>query len=151
MRNTQHENNARDPFETLWQKKVFDLLLKEGGNGGNVFIGGDHGGGGWNFDTDRGPQMGWHSDGTVTVTPQSDGACPLTVLDPFPTDAWQTYRVEIDLEARRLAGPVHRPCLVSFSTVSRARQAILVTGCRLPAARPNTFTIRSPNFYSSQR
>lgn len=73
---------------------TFDIwVVEEGVHGGNIYVGGDHGGCGWGFNQDRGPQIGWQNDGRLTVYPG------VTVLDPYPVGVWQTVRLEVNLLA----------------------------------------------------
>ena len=72
---------------------AFDIFLPDPGvGGGNVYISGDHGGGGFSNETDRGPQLGWHPDGRLT----SFGR---TLIAEYPWEEWQSVRLEIDLVA----------------------------------------------------
>ena len=74
----------------LW---VADLPL----GGGSIYVGGDHGGGGFSNATDRGPQLTWLADGSIT---QTDGAgVQNTIFSGFVRDDWQTVQIDIDLNA----------------------------------------------------
>jgi hypothetical protein len=78
----------------------FDLWVKSlpgvPTGGGAVYVGGDHGGGGFNNATDRGPQLVWLPEGTLSATIANGTNVPLMAM-PYPRDAWQTVRLEIDL------------------------------------------------------
>jgi thermitase len=70
---------------------AFDIWVpEEGVRGGNVYVGGNHGGGGWSSG-DRGPQIGWQNDGSITAAGHG------TLMEAYPVGAWQSVRLEIDL------------------------------------------------------
>ncbi len=68
--------------------------------GGAIYIGGDHGGGGFNNATDRGPQLQWLTGpgGALAFTDPTGVNIPVMAM-PYPIDSWQTIRIEIDLIA----------------------------------------------------
>ena len=97
-------NVFNEPIQEASNPQVivtFDIWVPEAGvSGGNVYVGGDHGGGGFDLFTDRGPHMGWQTDGTFTVSALDPfTGCPTILLDPYPVGVWQTVRLEIDLLA----------------------------------------------------
>ncbi len=68
--------------------------------GGSVYVGGDHGGGGFYNLTDRGPQLSWRGDGTIAYgSPDPITGEPVftTLVGGYPRDAWQTVTIEISL------------------------------------------------------
>lgn len=71
----------------------FDIFIPSGPHGGCfVYVGGDHGGGGYSFENDRGPQIGFSASGQVRTYhngPNERGA--------YARDAWLTVVLEIDL------------------------------------------------------
>lgn len=74
----------------LW---VVDLPL----GGGSIYVGGDHGGGGFSNASDRGPQLTWLADGSIA---QTDGAgAQTTIFSGFVRDDWQTVVLDIDLNS----------------------------------------------------
>ncbi|MHC5005288.1 MAG: hypothetical protein ACYTJ0_19470 [Planctomycetota bacterium] len=80
---------------------TFDIWVADepGVGGGNIYLGGNHGGGGAGF-TDRGPHFGWNRDGTIRAAgPDPFNECPIIVRDSYPVAVWQTVRLEIDLAA----------------------------------------------------
>jgi hypothetical protein len=77
---------------------TFDIFVPEKDRGGgSVYIGGDHGGGGFSNGTDRGPQIGWFNDGQIIA----NAAGVQTPLGTFNYGEWQSVRIEIDLVADR--------------------------------------------------
>jgi len=73
-------------------------------SGGHIYVGGDHGGGGFSNLTDRGPQLTWFADGTLSANEFAGvddlgNALPPNVIDlvAYTVAAWQSVRVEIDL------------------------------------------------------
>jgi hypothetical protein len=75
----------------------FDIWVAEAGTaGGGVYLGGDHGGGGFSGLSDRGPFMVWKADGVLR---HPGLACPGGT--PYPVMVWQRLRLEIDLAADR--------------------------------------------------
>lgn len=74
----------------------FDIWVPNGNHGGgSIYIGGDHGGGGYSNLSDRGPQIGWFPDGTLRAT-LGNGTHQQLVAS-YPRDAWQHIRFVIDL------------------------------------------------------
>jgi hypothetical protein len=73
----------------------FDIWVAEGGGGGSVYVGGDHGGGGFSNATDRGPQLTWLADGTIVWT---NGVGANTVATEYKFNIWQHVRLVIDME-----------------------------------------------------
>ena len=77
----------------------FDVWIATAGvAGGSLYIGGDHGGGGFSNLSDRGPQLTFQIDGRLTAR---NGATGLDVLlvTSFPVASWQTIRLDIDMSA----------------------------------------------------
>ncbi|MCC6428897.1 MAG: PEP-CTERM sorting domain-containing protein [Phycisphaerales bacterium] len=71
--------------------------------GGSVYLSGDHGGGGYHADTDRGPQISWGSNGRISVRSklENGGVEEITLSDTTPRDRWQSLRLEVDLNTDR--------------------------------------------------
>jgi hypothetical protein len=86
---------------------TFDIWVGEDGDGGSIFIGGDHGGGGFTSVTDRGPQISWSrllgdTSNINTRGVDDDGNIIDTVLlEPYPYNAWQSVRIVMDLQTDR--------------------------------------------------
>ncbi len=83
-----------------------------GFSGGAVYVGGDHsnnGTGGYFNNRDRGPQMSWNSDGTITARVPSG---TVVLLRDYPLEEWQTLRLDINLSADTYdvywASPTHQ-------------------------------------------
>jgi ketosteroid isomerase-like protein len=72
----------------------FDIYVAGGAAGGAVYVGGDHGGGGYSFVTDRGPQLLWASGGQLIAF---DSAGVRTPIAEYESDVWQRVVLEIDL------------------------------------------------------
>ncbi len=66
---------------------------------GSVYLSGDHGGGGFDSLKDRGPQITWDQARRITVksTLPSGGAESYILENNYPVDAWQSVRLEVDL------------------------------------------------------
>lgn len=78
----------------------FDIWVPTGAHGGgSMYVGGDHGGGGYSNVSDRGPQMAWYPDGTLNAT--LPGGIVQQLLASYPRDAWQHLRIVIDMTADR--------------------------------------------------
>ncbi len=70
----------------------FDIYVPSGAAGGAIYIGGDHGGGGFSLVSDRGPQLLWNSAGEII------GFGPAgAMLTTYAFDTWQRVQLEIDL------------------------------------------------------
>jgi len=75
----------------------FDIWIPEFGvSGGAVYLSGDHGGGGFDREYDRGPQIAWSSDGTVSWTDRDSNH---NYLVDFAVGRWQRTHIEINLSA----------------------------------------------------
>lgn len=86
-------NEQIDEAEGLIVEVSFDFFVpKPDIGGGSIYIGGDHGGGGFSNVTDRGPQLSWLSDGTIILSPGD-----VVIVESYPADEWQKVRLEIDL------------------------------------------------------
>jgi hypothetical protein len=73
---------------------TFDIFVPEKGRGGgSIYIGGDHGGGGFSNGTDRGPQIAWFNDGTMVA----NVAGVQTPLGAYNYGEWQSVQIDIDL------------------------------------------------------
>jgi hypothetical protein len=72
----------------------FEIWVAEGAGGGSVYVGGDHGGGGFGNTTDRGPQVSWFPDGTLHVW---DNLGASVVVANFSPNVWQSVQLDIDL------------------------------------------------------
>ena len=96
-----------DVFDIVFLPNIFnsivttDLIFRletyvptEGGNA-TFIVGGDHGGGGWAFETDRGPQVTCFADGTI-VSASQEGE-PI-VVGQFEFDRWLQFELHISLE-----------------------------------------------------
>ncbi|RJP31738.1 MAG: hypothetical protein C4547_15180 [Phycisphaerales bacterium] len=75
---------------------TFQIFVPGPNGGGSIYVGGDHGGGGYNNATDRGPQLTWRADGTIIYSPGN-----VVVVGDYPFEEWQTVRLDIDLVADR--------------------------------------------------
>lgn len=74
---------------------TFEIWVAEPGtSGGSIYLSGDHGGGGFHRSFDRGPQLTWQADGTITYTRKDSTE---VILGQVTAGAWQTVRIEIDL------------------------------------------------------
>ncbi|MFG0286270.1 MAG: hypothetical protein ACF8R7_17800 [Phycisphaerales bacterium JB039] len=72
----------------------FDLFVTGGFGGAAVYVGGDHGGGGFSNTTDRGPQILW------TAAGQINGYQPAAeAITDYKQETWQRVVLEIDLVA----------------------------------------------------
>jgi hypothetical protein len=67
-----------------------------GTSGGSVYVGGDHGGGGYVNTSDRGPQIIWQADGAINAR-DTVGFVPMVAS--YPNGAWQQVQLVIDLTA----------------------------------------------------
>ena len=66
----------------------FDILVPDSSvGGGNIYVGGNHGGGGFARETDRGPQLGWFADGLIRRPPGEIVKLTMKDLDPTGKDA----------------------------------------------------------------
>lgn len=74
----------------------FEVFVPGPSGGGAVYVGGDHGGGGYVNTTDRGPQILWRADGTIIYSPGN-----VVVVDGYPFEVWQRVRFDIDMVADR--------------------------------------------------
>lgn len=72
----------------------FDIYVVSGFAGGSIYVGGDHGGGGYSNASDRGPQLSWFADGNINWT-MTGGVN--TLLTTFSFNTWQRMRLEINL------------------------------------------------------
>lgn len=89
-------------FTQMVQERADELVIVEfqvwvpqpGVKGGNIYVGGNHGNGGFGNVLDRGPQLGWQSDGSLT---RSTTSGPVVVVQRYPVAAWQDVRLVIDL------------------------------------------------------
>lgn len=70
---------------------AFDLWVPGGVGGGSIYVGGDHGGGGFSNASDRGPQISWLADGSILHSPSNES------LGNYPFGEWQHILWEIDL------------------------------------------------------
>ena len=84
-----------DPTQTVVYTAEVNVL-NEGVAGGCIYVGGDHGGGGFSNASDRGPQICWETDGNIHVW---DGGANPVVVESYPVKEWQFVRLEIDLTA----------------------------------------------------
>lgn len=76
---------------------AFDIWVpNDGAWGGFVYVGGDHGGGGFSNATDRGPQLGWDAAGVIIYADTTGNIIPIG--DGYPFDAWQSLRLDINLQ-----------------------------------------------------
>jgi hypothetical protein len=69
--------------------------------GGSVYIGGDHGGGGFSNASDRGPQLSWQTDGNIAFAaydPVTGGVVNTPVVNNYPRGVWQRVRADIRLD-----------------------------------------------------
>ena len=86
----------QEEAEQLILVKFSIWVPQPGVKGGSVYVGGDHGGGGFGFATDRGPQMSWLANGTwIRANPGGQG--PVVLLQNYPTGAWLNVKLVIDL------------------------------------------------------
>ena len=74
----------------------FDIWVAPGGAGGTVYVGGDHGGGGFSAASDRGPELSWNADGSITA---ADGSGNQTVVANYNFGEWQSVRFDVDMVA----------------------------------------------------
>ena len=74
----------------------FDTYVPSGGGGGSLYVGGDHGGGGYNANTDRGPQVAFLNNGNLIVASSTGG---IIVLGPYSFDTWQTVEIHASLSS----------------------------------------------------
>lgn len=89
-------NQTIDEAAGLIVSVSFDIwVIDAGASGGHVYVGGDHGGGGFSNATDRGPQLSWFSDGTLVVVEWPTPT--ITVLTDYPVGEWQSVRMEVDM------------------------------------------------------
>ena len=87
-------NEAENPNVTV----EFDIWVADAGTmGGSIYVGGDHGGGGFGNASDRGPQIHWRSDGTIIAAVAN--AANFLLVTGYPVGTWQSVRLEIDLAA----------------------------------------------------
>ena len=71
----------------------FDVWIATAGiAGGSLYVGGDHGGGGFSNGTDRGPQISWLANGTIIYSPGN-----VVVVEDYSSDVWQKVQMDIDL------------------------------------------------------
>ncbi len=70
---------------------AFDLWVPGEVGGGSIYVGGDHGGGGFSNVSDRGPQISWLGDGSILHSPSNES------LGSYPFAEWQHILWEIDL------------------------------------------------------
>lgn len=88
---TQVINEAEGELVTV----QFDIwVVDEPGGGGSVYVGGDHGGGGYHNGFDRGPQVTWDAAGDLTA---NSAGQPVLLVSGYPRDQWQTVQFVIDL------------------------------------------------------
>ncbi len=67
--------------------------------GGSIYVGADMGGGGFNNGTDRGPQLTWFPNGTITHAHLVAGVVTNTVIVPVWVPAvWQEVRLDVRLD-----------------------------------------------------
>ena len=93
-------SRAIDEATTTQVLVRFEVFVPTSTGGGcAVYLGGDHGGGGFDSLLDRGPQVVF-SSGNNLVGYEPTG--PRT-LGPYARDAWQTVALEIDLKTDRYA------------------------------------------------
>ncbi|MCP5520631.1 MAG: delta-60 repeat domain-containing protein [Verrucomicrobiales bacterium] len=78
----------------------FDIFVPSGPGGGCfVYVGGDHGVGGYDSRTARGPQLAFRANGQVMTY---DGS-PAQSQGTYPRDAWLTVELDINLRTDRYA------------------------------------------------
>ena len=88
-------NDVIEQAEGFTVEVGFEIFLPERGiGGGSIYIGGDHGGGGFSNATDRGPQLSWLGNGTVIISPGD-----VVIVDSYGWDRWQSVLLSIDLIA----------------------------------------------------
>lgn len=78
----------------------FDIWVVEAGGlsaGGSIYVGGDHGGGGFSTTSDRGPQVTWAYNGQILSRDAQGGDHVLAT--GYQTNRWQSVRMTIDLTA----------------------------------------------------
>lgn len=93
-------NEVLDEAEGLIVNVSFDIwVIDEGAAGGNIYVGGDHGGGGFSNATDRGPQLTWFADGTLAYAEWAGEGLPPSniVVAEYTPGEWQSVRMEVDL------------------------------------------------------
>lgn len=74
----------------------FCLWVMDGMDGGSIYVGGDHGGGGFSNATDRGPQLSWLADGTYGY---SNSTGTFVSLGSYTQGSWLEVSLNIDLVA----------------------------------------------------
>ena len=67
--------------------------------GASVYVGADHGGGGFGFSTDRGPQVAWRADGTIAYVSfdTAGNAVYTTLVNSYPRNAWQNVTLIVKM------------------------------------------------------
>ena len=76
---------------------TFDIWVPTAGiAGGSIYIGGDHGGGGFSLFFDRGPQVSWTDLGDIVAWP---AGILQTLVPVYPVAEWQSVQIDIDLVA----------------------------------------------------
>jgi hypothetical protein len=70
----------------------FDIFVTGGFGGGAVYVGGDHGGGGFDALRDRGPQLAWDAAGQISTFEPGQ-----IVRTDYKQELWQRVRLDIDL------------------------------------------------------
>ena len=70
----------------------FDIFVPGGNGGAAMYVGGDHGGGGFDAARDRGPQLAWDSGGGLSNFEPGQ-----IMRTEYKFDTWQRVRLDIDL------------------------------------------------------
>ncbi len=75
----------------------FDIRANATNGAGSVYVGADHGGGGFSNATDRGPQLLFLATGDLAYTQLVAGTPVNTNIATYPKDTWMTVLLQIDL------------------------------------------------------
>jgi hypothetical protein len=76
---------------------TFDIFVPTAGSGGgSIYIGGDHGGGGFSNLTDRGPQLTFQADGRLTARDGSTNT-DVVLVQQYLVGEWATVELVIDM------------------------------------------------------
>jgi len=85
-----------EPTRAIFQ---FDIFVPSGpAGGGSIYIGGDHGGGGFSNVSDRGPQLTFQADGRLTARDGSTNT-DVVLVQQYLRDEWTTVRLTVDMAA----------------------------------------------------
>ena len=77
----------------------FDAWIPTGGiAGGSLYVGGDHGGGGFSNVSDRGPQLTFQPGGALVARDGATGE-DVIIVPAYSIAQWQTIQLDIDLIA----------------------------------------------------